>query len=163
MYKKVSFIYTILTLQQTFLPLVLALYHSIRHPSQPQFPAWSADSRPKTVLERILAFTYGDSTRYILPSILLSISSFLVLVKTNALRSTYICPVSNSSAALVPTLQFAGFVLDTSIVQLLYRLVDDGISPVDDWSIRLEDGTSNNTLIGLTFIVCDIVGVLSFC
>lgn len=145
---------TYLQRHQTFLPIVLALYHSIRHPHQPQYPAWSADSRPKTLLERVLTFTYGDSTRYIVPSILLSVSSFLVLVKTSALRSTYICPVSNSSAALIPTLQFVGFVLDTCIVQLLYRLVDDGISPIDDWSIRLEDGTSNNMLIGLTFTVC---------
>ncbi|KAH6611979.1 hypothetical protein C7974DRAFT_406747 [Boeremia exigua] len=145
----------------TFLPVVLALYHSIRRPSQPQYPAWSADSRPKTLLERVLTFTYGDATRYIVPSILLSISSFLVLIKTSALRSTYICPVSNSSAALIPTLQFVGFVLDTVIVQLLYRLVDDGISPVDDWSIRLEDGTSNNFLIGLTFIASSLVLVVT--
>lgn len=138
---------------QTFLPVVLALYHSIRHPSQRQYPAWSADSRPKTLLERVVNFTYGDSTRYIVPSILLSISSFLVLIKTSALRSTYICPVSNAAATLVPTLQFASFFLDTIIVQLLYRLVDDGISPVDDWTIQLQDGTSNNLLIGLTLVV----------
>ena len=98
-------------------------------------------------------FTYGDSTRYIVPAVLLSISSFLVLTKTSALRSTYICPVSNSTAVLIPALQFVGFVLDTVIVQLLYRLLDDGISPVDEWTIQLQDGTSNNLLIGLTFIV----------
>jgi hypothetical protein len=84
---------------------------------------------------------------------LLSISGFLVLIKTSALRSTYICPVSNSAATLVPTLQFASFILDTIIVQLLYRLVDDGISPADEWTIQLQDGTSNDLLIGLTFIV----------
>ena len=100
-----------------------------------------------------MSFTYGDPTRYIVPSILLSISSFLVLIKTSALRSTYICPASNSVAALIPTLQFVGFVLDALIVQLLYRLVDDGISPVDDWTIQLQDGTSNNLLVGLSFIV----------
>lgn len=150
---------TMLTLVQTFLPVVLALYHSIRHPSQRQYPAWSADSRPMTLLERVVNFTYGDATRYIVPSILLSISSFLVLVKTSALRSTYICPVSNSTAALVPTLQFVGFLLENVIVQLLYRLIDDGISPVDDWTIRLQDGTSNNLLVGLTFIVCITLAV----
>lgn len=138
---------------QTFLPVVLALYHSIRHPSQRQYPAWSADARPKTLLERLVNAAYGDATRYIVPSILLSISSFLVLIKTSALRSTYICPVSNSAATLIPTLQFASFALDTVIAQLLYRLVDDGISPVDDWTIQLQDGTSNTLLIGLTFIV----------
>ena len=100
-----------------------------------------------------MTFVYGDPTRYIIPSILLSISSFLVLVKTSALRSTYICPVSNSTAALVPTLQFVSFVLDTIIIQLLYRLVDDGISPRDDWTIHLQDGTSNAMLIRLTFTV----------
>ncbi|KAL1641722.1 hypothetical protein SLS61_009996 [Didymella pomorum] len=145
----------------TFLPVVLALYHSIRHPSQRQYPAWSADSRPKTLLERVVNFTYGDSTRYIVPSILLSISSFLVLIKTSALRSTYICPVSNAAATLVPTLQFASFFLDTIIVQLLYRLVDDGISPVDDWTIQLQDGTSNNLLIGLTLIASSLVLVVT--
>jgi hypothetical protein len=137
-------------LAQPFLPVVLALYHSIRHPSQRQYPAWSADARPKTLLERVVSFTYGHSTRYIVPSILLSISSFLVLIKTSALRSTYICPVSTSTATFIPTLQFVGFALDTVIVQLLYRLVDDGISPVDDCTIHLQDGTSNNLLIGLT-------------
>lgn len=145
---------------QTFLPVVLALYHSLRHPSQRQYPAWSADSRPKTLLERIVSFTYGESTRYIIPSILLSISSFLVLIKTSALRSTYICPVSNAAATFVPTLQFASFILDTVIVQLLYRLVDDGISPVDDWIVQLQDGTSNNLLIGLTLTVRVAAGVL---
>lgn len=145
----------------TFLPVVLALYHSIRHPSQRQYPAWSADSRPKTLLERVVNFTYGDSTRYIVPSILLSISSFLVLIKTSALRSTYICPVSNSAATLVPTLQFASFVLDTIIVQLLFRLVDDGISPLDECTIQLQDGTSNNLLIGLTFIASSLVLVVT--
>ncbi|KAF2626426.1 glycosyltransferase family 90 protein [Macroventuria anomochaeta] len=145
----------------TFIPVVLALYHSIRHPSQRQYPAWSADSRPKTLLERVVNFTYGDSTRYIVPAILLSISSFLVLIKTSALRSTYICPVSNSTAALVPTLQFVGFVLDTIVVQSLYRLVDDGISPVDDWTIQLQDGTSNNLLIGLTLIASSLVLVVT--
>ena len=143
----------LLIVTKTFLPVILALYHSIRHPSQRQYPAWSADSRPKTLLERVVSFTYGDSTRYIVPSILLSISSFLVLIKTSALRSTYICPVSNSTAALIPTLQFVGFALDTIIVQLLYRLIDDGISPVNEWTIQLQDGTSNNLLIGLTFTV----------
>lgn len=143
-----------LTPLQTFLPLVLALYHSIRHPSQRQYPAWSADSRPRTLLDGVVNFTYGHSTRYIVPSILLSISSFLVQIKTSALRSTYICPVSNSTAAFVPALQFVGFVLDTVIVQLLYRLLDDGISPLDDWTVQLQDGTSNNMLVGLTFIVC---------
>lgn len=152
-YSRTVWMFNMLTLPQTFLPVVLALYHSIRHPSQRQYPAWSVDSRPKTLLERIVNFTYGDSTRYIVPSVLLSISSFLVLIKTSALRSTYICPVSNSTAALIPTLQFVGFVLDTVIVQLLYRLVDDGVSPVDECTIQLQDGTSNNLLLGLTFIV----------
>ena len=138
---------------QPFLPVVLALYHSIRRPSQRRYPAWSADARPKTLLERVVTFVYGDSTRYIVPSVLLSISSFLVLVKTSVLRSTYICPVSNSTAALVPTLQFVSFVLDTVIVQLLYRLIDDGVSPRDDWTIHLQDGTSNAMLIGLTLTV----------
>lgn len=144
----------VLTSLQVFLHLVLAFYHSIRHRNQRQYPAWSADSRSRTsLLERVVNFVYGDSTRYIIPSALLSISSFLVLVKTSALRSTYICPVSNSAAALIPTLQFVGFILETIIVQLLYRLIDDGISTVDDWTIRLKDGTSNNLLVGLTFIV----------
>ena len=139
---------------QPFLPVVLALYHSIRRPSQRRYPAWRADARPQKLLyERVVTFVYGDSTRYIVPSVLLSISSFLVLVKTSALRSTYICPVSNSTAALVPTLQFVSFVLDTVIVQLLYRLIDDGVSPRDDWTIHLQDGTSNAMLIGLTLTV----------
>jgi hypothetical protein len=132
---------------------VLALYHSLRHPSQRQYPAWSADSRPRTQLDRLLNFVYDGSSRYIIPSALLSISTFLVLVKTSALRSTYICPVANSTAATIPTLQFLGFLIDSFVVQGVYRLVDDSISPADDWTIHLQDGTSNQLLVGLTFIV----------
>jgi hypothetical protein len=132
---------------------VLALYHSVRHPSQRQYPAWSADHRPRNPLERVLEFVYDGSTRYILPSALLAVSSFLVVVKTGALRSTYICPVANSTAATIPTLQFIGFLVDCVVVQLLYRLVDDAISPADNWTIHLKDGSSNQLLVGLTFIV----------
>ncbi|EAT79859.2 hypothetical protein SNOG_12561 [Parastagonospora nodorum SN15] len=135
-----------------FLPLVLALYHHLRHPSQRQYPAWSADSRPRTQLDRVVNFVYDSSSRYIIPAALLSISSFLVLVKTSALHSTYICPVANSAAATIPTLQFIGFLVDSFLVQAIYRLVDDGISPADDWTIYLQDGTSNHLLVGLTFI-----------
>jgi hypothetical protein len=132
---------------------VLALYHSLRHPSQRQYPAWSADSRPRTYLDRALNLIYDGSTRYIAPAALLSISSFLVLVKTSALRSTYICPVANSAATTIPTLQFIGFLIDCFVVQAVYRLIDDGISPADDWTIHLQDGTSNHLLVGLTLIV----------
>lgn len=58
-----------------------------------------------------------------------------------------------STGALIPTLQFVGFAVDSMIVQLLYRFVDDCISPVDEWTIRLRDGISNNILVGLTFVV----------
>lgn len=143
-----------LTDPQPFLPLVLAFYHSIRHPSQRQYPAWSADSRPRSPLDRVYSFVFDGSTRYIVPSALLSISSFLVIVKTSSLRSTYICPIANSAVTSIPTLQFFGFLLDCIIVQIAYRLVDDGVSPVDDWTIHLQDGTSNHLLIGLTLIVC---------
>lgn len=132
---------------------MLSLYHSIRHPSQRQYPAWSADSRPRTPLDRIYNFVFDGSTRYIVPSLLLSISSFLVSIKSSALKSTYICPIANSSATTIPSLQFFSFLLDCIIVQISYRLVDDGISPVDDWTIHLQDGTSNHLLVGLTLIV----------
>ncbi|KAJ4363157.1 hypothetical protein N0V83_010277 [Neocucurbitaria cava] len=140
-----------------FLPLVLALYHSIRHPSQRQYPAWSADSRPRTLLDRVSHFIFDGSTRYIIPSILLSISSFLVIVKSSSLRSTYICPVANSTATTIPSLQFFAFLLDSIIVQITYRLVDDGISMADDWTIHLQDGTSNHLLVGLTLIASSLV------
>ncbi|OAL03623.1 hypothetical protein IQ06DRAFT_109873 [Phaeosphaeriaceae sp. SRC1lsM3a] len=140
-----------------FLPFVLALYHSLRHPSRRQYPAWSADSRPRNHLDRVLNFVYDGSTRYIIPSALLSISGFLVLVKTSALRSTYICPLANASATTIPTLQFTGFLIDCIVVQAVYRLIDDGISAPDDWSIHLQDGTSNHLLVGLTFIASSLV------
>jgi hypothetical protein len=138
---------------QPFLAPVLALYHSLRHPSQRQYPAWSADSRPRTFVDRILNFVYDGSTRYILPAALLSMSSFLVLVKTSTLRSTFICPIANSSATTIPTLQFLGFLIDCIVVQAVYRLIDDGISPADDWTIYLQDGTSNHLLVGLMLVV----------
>ncbi|KAF1843528.1 glycosyltransferase family 90 protein [Cucurbitaria berberidis CBS 394.84] len=140
-----------------FLPLVLALYHSIRHPSQRQYPAWSADSRPRTHLDRTYNFIFDGSTRYIVPSVLVSISSFLVLVKSSSLPSTYICPLANSTATTIPSLQFLGFVLDGIIVQLAYRLIDDGISAADDWTIHLQDGTTNHLLVGLTLIASSLV------
>lgn len=132
---------------------MLAFYHSIRHPSQRQYPAWSADSRPPTQLDRVYNFVFDGATRYIIPSLLLSISSFLVLVKSSSLRSTYICPIANSASSTIPSLQFFAFLLDCIIAQLLYRLVDDGISTPDDWTIHLQDGTSNHLLVGLTLIV----------
>jgi hypothetical protein len=132
---------------------VLALYHSLRHPSQRQYPAWSADSRPRTLADRLLNFLYDGSTRYIVPSALLSVSSFLVLVKTSTLRSTYICPIANSTATTIPTLQFLGFLIDCIVAQAVFRLIDDGISPADDWTIYLQDGTSNYLLVGLTLVV----------
>jgi hypothetical protein len=138
---------------QPFLALVLALYHSLRHPSQRQYPAWSADSRPRTLADRLLNFLYDGSTRYIVPSALLSVSSFLVLVKTSTLRSTYICPIANSTATTIPTLQFLGFLIDCIVAQAVFRLIDDGISPADDWTIYLQDGTSNHLLVGLTLVV----------
>jgi hypothetical protein len=90
------------------------------------------------------------------PSALLSISSFLVIVKTSTLRSTYICPVANSAAATIPTLQFFGFLIDCFIFQAVYRLIDDAISPADDWTIHLQDGTSNLLLVGTTLVVRSI-------
>ena len=134
---------------QAFLPLVLALYHSLRHPNQRQYPAWSADSQSRNPLDRLLNFLYDSSTRYIVPAFLLSVSSFLVTVKAGILRSTYICPVANSTAATIPTLQFIAFLVDCFIAQAVYRLVDDGVSPTDDWTIHLKEGTSNHKLVGL--------------
>ena len=132
---------------------MLALYHSIRHPSQRQYPAWSADQRPRTQLDRIYNFVLNGSTRYIIPSALLSISSFLVILKASALRSTYICPIVNATGTTISSLQFIAFLLDCIIVQILYRLVDDGISTPDDSTIHLQDGTTNHMLVGLTFVV----------
>lgn len=138
---------------QAFLPLVVALYHSLRHPSQRQYPAWSADTRMRSPLDRVFGFVFNGSTRYIIPSLLLAISTFLVSIKSTTLRSSYICPIANSDATAVPSLQFVGFLLDCLILQVLYRLVDDGVSEPDDWSILLQDGTSNHVLVGMTFIV----------
>ncbi|USP77386.1 glycosyltransferase family 90 protein [Curvularia clavata] len=144
-----------------FLPLVVALYHSIRHPSQRQYPAWSADTRTRSPLDRVFGFVFNGSTRYIIPSLLLAISSFLVSIKSSALRSSYICPIANSAATTIPLLQFFAFSLDCLIVQALYRLVDDDISEPDDWSILLQDGTSNHVLVGLSFIASSLVLVVA--
>ncbi|KAI4921650.1 hypothetical protein J4E90_000076 [Alternaria incomplexa] len=141
----------------SFLPLVAALYHSIRHPSQRQYPAWSADTRPRTQLDRVYSFIFDGSTRYIIPSFLLSVSSFLVIIKSSSLRSNYICPTADSTATAIPFLQFLGFLLDCVIVQIAYRLIDDGISEADDWTIHLPDGTSNHLLVGLTLTASSLV------
>ena len=80
-------------------------------------------------------------------------SSFLVIIKSSSLRSNYICPTADSTATAIPFLQFLGFLLDCVIVQIAYRLIDDGISEADDWTIHLPDGTSNHLLVGLTLTV----------
>ncbi|KAJ5038563.1 hypothetical protein J3E74DRAFT_423544 [Bipolaris maydis] len=144
-----------------FLPLVVALYHSLRHPSLRQYPAWSADTRMRSPLDRVFGFVFNGSTRYIIPSLLLAISTFLVSIKSTTLRSSYICPIANADATAVPSLQFVGFLLDCLILQVLYRLVDDGVSEPDDWSILLQDGTSNHVLVGMTFIASSLVLVVA--
>lgn len=97
-------------------------------------------------------FLHGQ-TRYILPSLLLAISSFITTLRTSVLRSTYICPASTSAASLVPKLQLLGFVLDCIVVLLLYRLVDEGLSQSENTSPEPKDGTTIHGLIGFTFIV----------
>ncbi|EMD94100.1 glycosyltransferase family 90 protein [Bipolaris maydis ATCC 48331] len=144
-----------------FLPLVVALYHSLRHPSLRQYPAWSADTRMRSPLDRVFGFVFNGSTRYIIPSLLFAISTFLVSIKSTTLRSSYICPIANADATAVPSLQFVGFLLDCLILQVLYRLVDDGVSEPDDWSILLQDGTSNHVLVGMTFIASSLVLVVA--
>lgn len=140
-----------------FLPLVLALYHSISHTGQRQHPASSADSRPRTYLDRIHSFAFDVSTRYITPAILLSISCFLSSLKVDALRSTYICPVANSAATVIASLQFIGFLLDCVIVQVLYRLTNDGISSLDERPIQRPGGTSSHSIIGLAFVASSLL------
>ncbi|KAF1913124.1 hypothetical protein BDU57DRAFT_541794 [Ampelomyces quisqualis] len=116
-----------------------------------------ADHRPRSPLDRLRNWVYDSSTRYILPAALLSLSTFLVLVNTSALRSTYICPLANSTAATIPTLGFLAFLIDCIVVQLVYRLLDDSISPPDDWTIHLQDGTSNHLLVGLTLVASSLL------
>jgi hypothetical protein len=142
-----------------FLPLVLALFHGFRDTSPRQTPAWSADSPPASHRDRFVHFFLHGPTRYILPSLLLSISSFLVTLRTSALRSTYICPTATSAALLIPRLQFMGFLLDCILVLLLYRLIEEGRSQAEQPLADSRDGTSINGLIGLTFTVGHLVRV----
>ncbi|CAI6337407.1 unnamed protein product [Periconia digitata] len=140
-----------------FLPLVLALYHGFRESretSPRQNPVWSAfSSSAASYLDSFVNFFLHGPTRYILPSLLLAISSFLTTLKTSALRSTYICPAATSSAFLLPKLQFLGFAVDCIIVLILYHLVDEGINQSDHPSPpESKDGTSIHGLIGYTFI-----------
>jgi len=141
-----------------FLPLVLALFHGFRDTSNPrQSPAWSADSPRPSHRDRFVHFFLHGPTRYILPSLLLSISSFLVTLRTSALRSTYICPTATSAASLIPKLQFLGFLVDCIVVLLLYRLIDEGRSQSDHPPADARDTTSINGLIGLTFTASALV------
>ncbi|KAJ4291674.1 hypothetical protein N0V90_009569 [Kalmusia sp. IMI 367209] len=135
-----------------FLPLVLALFHAFRPPKDRPLPAWSADSPPTTYLDRFVHFFLHGPTRYILPSFLLAISSFITTLRTSVLRSTYICPISTSAASLVPKLQLLGFLIDCIVVLILYRLVDEGISQSENNPPEPKDGTTVHGLIGFTFI-----------
>ncbi|KAF2636833.1 hypothetical protein P280DRAFT_459150 [Massarina eburnea CBS 473.64] len=155
-----------------FLPLVLALYHGFRDsdPSARPPPVWSAASpatSPATsCLDRFVNFFLHGQTRYILPSLLLAVSSFLTTLKTSALRSTYICPTVTSSAFVVPKLQFLGFVVDCIVVLVLYRLVDEGVVQSDSPPAESQDATTIHALIGYTFIasalVLAVAGIIVF-
>ncbi|KAF2442837.1 glycosyltransferase family 90 protein [Karstenula rhodostoma CBS 690.94] len=149
-----------------FLPLLLALFHAYRTPKDRSQPAWSAESSSVTHLDRFVHFFLYGTTRYILPSLLLAISSFITTLRTSVLRSTYICPASTSAASLVPKLQFLGFLVDCILVLLLYRLVDEGLSQSESNSPEPKDGTTVHGLIGFTFIasaiVLGIVGIVVY-
>ncbi|KAF1960644.1 hypothetical protein CC80DRAFT_464828 [Byssothecium circinans] len=150
-----------------FLPLVLALYHGFRDSDADprQTPAWSAEAPAASYLDRFVNFFLHGQTRYILPSLLLAVSSFLTTLKTSALRSTYICPTVTSSAFIIPKLQFFGFVVDCIVLLILYRLIDEGVIQSDS-PAEPQDGTTIHGLIGYTFIasalVLGVTGIVVF-
>ncbi|KAF2797299.1 glycosyltransferase family 90 protein [Melanomma pulvis-pyrius CBS 109.77] len=130
-----------------FLPLVLAVCHSLR--GFGKSPIWNAD---QLLLDRALQFTFHHLTRYILPSFLLFISSFMVTMSTIALRSTYICPLAHAAASVVHWLQFLGFLIDCVAVLVLYRLLDDVVVRNEDTVAESKDGARNIVWIGLSFV-----------
>jgi hypothetical protein len=77
--------------------------------------------------------------------LLLSLSSFLAIIRNYTLRSTYICPQANGVAAAIPGLQFLGFLLDCGVVLMLYTLVEDGADE--------NNSQRSNEVIGVTFLV----------
>lgn len=107
-------------------------------------------------------FLHGP-TRYILPSLLLAIGSFVTTLKTAALRSTYICPVATSAASVIPKLQFLAFLVDCALGLLLYRLIDEGLSQAENPPAESNDRASVNSLIGFTFIVCRLYNIGAIC
>ncbi|PSN69396.1 hypothetical protein BS50DRAFT_675553 [Corynespora cassiicola Philippines] len=140
-----------------FIPLVLALFHSLRQSNNHRrAPAW-VDAPERLQLDRITDFVLQGSTRYIIPSLLLAFSSFLAGIKASVLRTTFICPVSDASAVLVPNLQFLGFVFDCAIVLVLYRLIEDGIPQNDEAAGESRDSAAINMLIGSTFTAASLV------
>ncbi|KAF2475770.1 uncharacterized protein BDR25DRAFT_300755 [Lindgomyces ingoldianus] len=146
-----------------FLPLVLAVYHAGRdfHLQTPVRPTWKAELTPKRVLERAFQFIFCGATRYVLPSLLLSLSSFLAALRATALRSTYICPLANGTASIIPKLQFLGFIIDCAAVLALYSLIDDRVALIDDKLTGFKDSTRNNVLVGLTFVASALMLALT--
>ncbi|ORY11304.1 hypothetical protein BCR34DRAFT_614650 [Clohesyomyces aquaticus] len=138
-----------------FLPLVLAVFHAGRdfHLQGPVLPTWRAELSPKKVLDHVVQLIFRGATRYVLPALLLSLSGFLSALRATSLRSTYICPIADGSASLIPKLQFLAFIIDCAAVIALYSLIDDRVAHLDEKLTGLKDTARNNVLVGLTFVV----------
>ncbi|KAF2264115.1 hypothetical protein CC78DRAFT_602885 [Lojkania enalia] len=141
-----------------FIPLVLALYNVGYHLkySNPA-PRLAADLPPTAPLDLLPNLAFRGPTRYVLPSFLLSISSFLATWRASTLRSTYICPIISSTASKIHRLQFFGFVLDCIIVLVLYTLVNEYLAKTDTSSPEPGDSTGNALWLASAFIASSVV------
>ncbi|KAF2188703.1 glycosyltransferase family 90 protein [Zopfia rhizophila CBS 207.26] len=142
-----------------FLPFILAVFHAARNLKLPLATNLETSLPPKAFPEHVVQFLFRGTTRYILPSFLLSLSEFLAALRATSLRSTYICPTANGTAWLIPKLQFLGFLIDCTAVLVLYSLIEDRAERfgIDDAISELKDTARNNVLVGLTFIVSAVM------
>ena len=134
---------------QGYLPLVLALFHAYRnYPSEASSIAGPGLSR-KALLEYVVFLLLHESTRFVLPALLLGCSTSAAL-KALYLRSTYICPGAHVLVWMIPKLSFLGFLIDCIIVIAVYSLLEP-LSNGDD--IRSKGVVEAHVLTGLSLIV----------
>ncbi|KAF2714255.1 glycosyltransferase family 90 protein [Pleomassaria siparia CBS 279.74] len=133
------------------LPLILAIFHAWRGSDAQLIMLYRNAKVP--LLERAMQFACHESTRYVLPSFLTFVSSLWVTSKTNALRSTYICPLVNSTTSVILWLQSLGFLFDVVILLVLYRLLSEGSTNLNNIGGGVKYGYKIHAMVGSAFVI----------
>ncbi|KAF2734536.1 hypothetical protein EJ04DRAFT_466374 [Polyplosphaeria fusca] len=138
------------------IPLVLALYHSTLSPSGCMVDFWP---------DHIFYVLSRGTSRYILPSLLLCVGSFMVSWRAGPLRSSFICPITTSAVTTIPRLQFFGTFLDCAAVLIIFWFVDQEALSNQDGPTESFD-VSKLHVLGVTIIASSaalaVAGFIAF-